>query len=258
MSLRDGEIQAISALGALILAGALGVPVIYFAEPRIVDAAPLLEDMEAIEASLAVKKRPAKQPQKKIEAKPPEEKPEGVSRDEQKVVDENKCSSDADCKTGEVCRKQKCEREKVAKTEDDPNKDPLAKFRRDPDAVTGDKPTTDVGAFNDNDRGWAEETKGHPFFQRVARDFVENFEYPKILAGENAAGCIHLLADGTIQKYKVDPKSGEATLDDAVERALKKMKQLRAQNPDPPPIELLKQATTRWICFNTGKLQRAE
>jgi outer membrane biosynthesis protein TonB len=221
-----------------------------------VQAGPALEDMEAIEASLAVRKKPQKQPQKKIEEKQIEQKPEGVSRDETKKVEEKVCTKDKDCKNGEFCKNGKCEPEKIAKT-DDP-KDPLGKFRRDPDAVTGDKPTTDVGDFNDNDRGWAEETKGHPFFQGIARDFVESFEYPKILAGESAVGCLHLLADGTIQKYKVDPKSGVDTLDDAVERALKKMKQARAQKPEPPPIELLKQATTRWICFNTGKLQRAE
>jgi len=256
MSLKNGDMHIISAFGAVVLTALLAVPTIWMAEAKNAQAAPLLEDMEAIEASLAVKKKPAKQPQKKIEAKAPEEKPEGVSRDEKKVVDEKVCKKDSDCTNGELCKKGKCEPEKVAKKDEE--KDPLGKFRRDPDAVTGDKPTTDVGEFNDNDRGWAEETKGHPFFQKVARDFVENFEYPKILQGESAVGCIHLLADGTIQKYKVDPKSGVETLDDAVERALKKMKQVRAQNPEAPPIELLKQATTRWICFNTGKLQRAE
>lgn len=258
MSLKNGEMHVISALGAAVLSIAVVVPTVWFAKAKDVQAAPLLEDMEAIEASLAVKKKPAKQPQKKIEEKPPEEKVEGVSKDEKKVVEENVCKVDKDCKKGELCKKGKCEAEKIAKVED-PNKDPLAPFRRpDPDEVTGDKPTTSVGDFNDNDRGWAEESKGHPFFQRVARDFVENFEYPKILQGESAVGCIHLLADGNVQKFKVDPKSGEDTLDDAVERALKKMKQVRAQNPEPVPVELLKQATTRWICFNTGKLQRAE
>ena len=258
MSLKNGEMHVISALGAAVLSIAVVVPTVWFAEAKNVEAAPLLEDMEAIEASLAVKKAPAKQPQKKIEEKPPEVKPEGVSKDEKKVVDENVCKADTDCKKGEICKKGKCEPEKVTKVED-PNKDPLAPFRRkDPDAETGDKPTTDVGAFNDNDRGWAEETKGHPFFQKVARDFVENFKYPSILEGENSVGCVHLLADGTIQKYKVEPKSGVDTLDDAVERALKTMKQVRAQNPEPVPVELLKQATTRWICFNTGKLQRSE
>ena len=258
MSLKNGEMHVISALGAAVLSIAVVVPTVWFAQAKEVQASPLLEDMEAIEASLAIKKAPAKQPQKKIEQKPPEQKDEGVSRDEKKVVEEKVCKLDKDCEAGDVCRKGKCEHEKVVKKDEQTTKDPLKDFRRDPDAETGDKPTTAVGDFNDNDRGWAEETKGHPFFQRVAKDFVENFEYPKILAGESAVGCIHLLADGNIQKYKVDPKSGEDTLDDAVERALKKMKQVRAQNPEPVPVELLKQATTRWICFNTGKLQRAE
>lgn len=258
MSLKNGEMHVISAIGAVVLSVAMGGSTLWLAETKDAAAGPLLEDMEAIEASLAVKKAPAKQPQKKIEQKPPEQKPDGVSRDEKKVVDENVCTKDSDCKKGELCKKGKCEAEKIAKV-DDPSKLSIDDFRRpDPDAVQGDKPTTAVGDFNDNDRGWAEESKGHPFFQRVARDFVENFEYPKILAGESAVGCIHLLADGSVQKYKVDPKSGEDTLDDAVERALKKMKQVRAQNPEPVPVELLKQATTRWICFNTGKLQRAE
>jgi hypothetical protein len=259
MSLKDGEMHVISAFGAAaVLAAAVAIPTVWFATAKEVQAGPLLEDMEAIEASLAVKKAPAKQPQKKIEQKAPEEKPEGVSRDETKKVDEKICKIDKDCTNGEVCKKGKCEAEKIAKKDDT---DPLAKldkYKRDPDAITGDKPTTEVGEFNDNDRGWAEETKGHPFFQRVAKDFVENFEYPKILQGESATGCIHLLADGTIKRYKVEPKSGEDTLDDAVERALKKMKETRAQKPEPPPVELLKQATTRWICFNTGKLQRTE
>jgi Cys-rich repeat protein len=257
MSLNEGQMRVISAAGAAFLTLLIAGPTLWLATAKNVAAAPPLEDMEAIEASLAVKKTPQKQPQKKIEAKPIEEKPEGVSRDEKKVVEENVCKQDKDCKNGEVCKKGKCEPEKIVKKEEET--DPLGKFRRDPDAQTGDKPTTSTGeTFDPNDRGWAEESKGDPFFQRVARDFVENFEYPKILQGESAVGCIHLLADGQIQKYKVDPKSGEDTLDDAVERALKKMKQLRAQSPEAVPTHLLKQATTRWICFNTGKLQRTE
>lgn len=257
MSLNNGEMHAISACGAVVLALLIGVPTVWFAEGKAVDDGPKLEDMEAIEASLAVRKKPQKQPQKKIEQKPQEQKPDGVSRDETKKVEENVCKVDKDCKNGLVCTKGKCEKPRIAQqTETTPQTGPVTSI--DPDSQKGDKPTTAIGDFNDNEKGWAEETKGHPFFQRVAKDFVENFEYPKILQGESAVGCIHMLADGTIQKYKVDPKSGEDTLDDAVERALKKMKQLRAQNPEPPPVELLKQATTRWICFNTGKLQRSE
>jgi len=257
MSLSNGSMHFLSVIGAAVLSAAITGPTLWLAHPKNADAGPVLEDMEAIEASLAVKKAPQKQPQKKVEEKAPEIKPDGVSHDETKHVDDKSCKKDADCTNGDVCTKGKCEKpKKVAAKEDT---DPLAKFRRtDPDAETGPKTTVDVGSFNDNDRGWAEESKGHPFFQKVARDFVENFEYPKILQGDHSVGCIHMLADGTIQKYKVEPKSGVDTLDDAVERALKKMKQVRAQSPEPVPVELLKQATTRWICFDTGKLQRAE
>jgi outer membrane biosynthesis protein TonB len=256
MSLNNGEIHAISACGAVALAALISIPTIWFAEGKTADEGPRLEDMEAIEASLAVKKQPKKQPEKKTEVKPQPEKPVGVSHDEQKVVEENVCKLDKDCKSGEVCKKGKCEKPRVVQqTETTPQTGPVTTIT--PDVEAG-KETTAIGAFNDSEKGWAEETKGHPFFQRVAKDFVENFSYPKILEGSSAVGCIHMLADGTIQKYKVDPKSGEDTLDDAVERALKKMKELRTQNPEPPPVELLKQATTRWICFNTGKLQRSE
>lgn len=256
MSLRNGEMHVISAIGAVMLAAALSVPTIWFAQAKEVHAGPIIDDMEMIEASLAVKKAPAKQPQKKIEEKPPEEKAEGVSRDEKKVVEENVCKVDKDCKTGELCKQGKCEKEKIAKTED-PNKDPLAKYRRqDPDAVTGDKPTTEVGSFNDSEEGWAEESKGHPFFQQLAKDFNDAFSFPAISEGSNTVGCVKVVADGTIERYKVEPKSG-TDLDVAVETALKAMKQKRAQNPQPPPVEVLKQ-TMRWICFNPGSFQRTE
>src|SRR5688500_985380 len=137
MSLKDGEIHAVSALGSVLLAGALSVSVLYFAETKNADAGPALEEMEAIEASLAVKKAPAKQPQKKIEPKVVEDKPDGVSRDEKKIVEENVCTKDADCKTGEVCKKGKCEKEKVAKP-DEKIEDMIANLPdRDPDAIKG-------------------------------------------------------------------------------------------------------------------------
>src|SRR5687767_7352613 len=118
MSLKDGEMHVLSALAAAIIAGALSVSVLYFAEAKEADAGPALEDMEAIEASLAVRKKPQKQPQKKIEPKVQEEKPDGVSRDDKKIVEESVCKQDSECKPGEICKKGKCEKEKVAKTED--------------------------------------------------------------------------------------------------------------------------------------------
>ncbi|MDQ3364673.1 MAG: TonB C-terminal domain-containing protein [Myxococcota bacterium] len=256
MSFKDGEMHAMAAFGAIVLSAGLTVPTLWFSDARAATEPALLDNMESIEASIAYKKAPAKQPQKKTQEKPPEVKPDGVSRDETKPVeDKPQCKVDDDCPAGKICELGSCKAEKVAKAD----ADPLAKFRRKTDDETPTGPATiDVGQFNDSDRGFAEETKGHPFFQKVARDFVENFEYPKILAGESATGCIHLLKDGTIAKFKVDPKSGEETLDDAVERSLKKMQKLRAASPEAPPIELLKQATTQWICFNTGKLKRSE
>jgi len=256
MSINDGEMHVVAAIGAAVLSAALAVPTLWFAEAKSEAHKPPLEEMEAIEASLAVKKTPQKQPQKKTQEKQTEVKPEGVSHDDKKVVDEQACKKDSDCPAGKACEKGTCKTPtKVAATDTDP----LAKFRRNVDDESATGPATSaVGDFNDNERGFAEESKGHPFFQQLAADFVEGFEYPKILEGESATGCLHLLADGTIAKFKVDPKSGEATLDDAVERALKKMQKARQGAPQPPPIELLKQATTRWICFNTGKLQRAE
>lgn len=256
MSINDGEMHVVAAIGAAVLSAALAVPTLFLAEAKSEHAPPLAE-MEVIEASLAVKKTPQKQPQKKTQEKQTEVKPEGISRDEKKVVDQQACKKDSDCPAGKACEEGTCKTPtKVAKTEDT---DPLAKFRRNVDDESASGPAvSSVGAFDGSEHGFAEESRGHPFFQKIAGDFVQNFEYPKILEGESATGCIHLLADGTIAKLKVDPKSGEATLDDAVERALKKMQQARQANPQPPPIELLKQATTRWICFNTGKLQRAE
>src|SRR5689334_714057 len=98
MSLNNGEMHAISACGAVALALLISVPTIWFAEGKEADAGPRLEDMEAIEASLAVKKQPKKQPEKKTEVKPQPEKPVGVSHDENKVVEENVCKLDKDCK----------------------------------------------------------------------------------------------------------------------------------------------------------------
>ncbi|MGN6109336.1 MAG: TonB C-terminal domain-containing protein [Kofleriaceae bacterium] len=237
MSLKDGEMHTVAAVGAALLSAALSLPTLYFSASRGESGPPPLEDMEAIEASIAVRKKPAKQPQKKFQPPPPEVKPEGVSRDENKKPDEKKPDEKKPTPAAQT--------------------DPLAKFRRpvDDDAPVG-KPTEDVGNFNDNDRGFAEETKGDPFFQRIARDINESWEFPKILDAKGAAiGCLHIQADGKIAKWKLDQRSGDNSLDDSVERALKKVEQLRNANPEPVPTHLLKKATTRWTCFKFNPQQ---
>ena len=85
--MRDGEMHAMAALGAILFSAALSIPTVFMAAKRMADGPPL-EDMEVIEASLAYKKPSApRQPQKPRNAPQPEVKPEGVSRDETRPVD---------------------------------------------------------------------------------------------------------------------------------------------------------------------------
>jgi hypothetical protein len=239
MSFKDSQMHVMAMIGACLLSAGLGVPTFILAGSADADPKPVIEDMEAIEASIAVRKTPAKQPQKKVQAPPPEVKPEGVSHQEDKVPDPKEKKPDP-------------------KDKPDPKFKVPDRTHFDDETPTG-KPTEEVGAFNDNDRGFAEETKGDPFFQHVARDVSESWDFPKILDAKNAAvGCLRITAEGKIAKTKLDPKSGDDALDDSVERALKKVETLRNANPEAVPTHLLKQATTRWTCFKFNPQQRTE
>jgi len=241
MSFKNGEMHAMALLGSCALTVAMGALIYSCTDEAGAATGPVIQDMEAIEASIAVRKKPAKQPQKKVQAPPPEVKPEGVSHDETKVPDPAKPKPDKPVKPDKP---------------DKPFKVPdRTKF--DDETPTG-KPTEAVGEFNPNDRGFAEETKGDPFFQRVARDVAESWEFPKILDAKGAAvGCLHITAEGKIAKTKID-RSGDDSLDDSAERALKKVEKLRNANPEAVPTHLLKQATTRWICFKFNPQQATE
>jgi outer membrane biosynthesis protein TonB len=194
---------------------------------------PALEDLEVIEASIAYKKaEPQKQPQKKKRAPAPEVKPEGVSRDETKPVEPEKDEPS----------------KKPEETEPD-----WKKFQRentdDEDLEVG-KPVDDPGVFDPNaPAGWAEETKGDPYFQKLIADLREGWNYPQILQAEGVpVGCMRLEKDGSVSETKFEKKSGNSELDDSVERALKALEKKRKDNPPPVPEKLLKH-TTRWICF---------
>lgn len=241
MSFKDGEMHTLALIGAVALSAALGGGLYGFSgEAKAESAAPQLQDLEAIEASIATRKKPAKLPQKKTQEAPPEPQVDKVNRDADKLPDPLKDKPPTDPKI-------------------DPN-DPLKNVkRRDVDDNTPPgKPTEDVGAFNDNERGFADETKGHPFFQRVARDINDAWEFPKILSATNAAvGCLHITSDGKIAKTKLE-KSGENQLDQSVEEALKKVETKRNNNPEPVPTDILKLATTRWICFKFSPQSRTE
>jgi outer membrane biosynthesis protein TonB len=87
--MKNTEIHALATFGTIALTIGLGAPLVYFTDSEASVHKPELGEMETIEASLAYKKPKAPvQPQKKVEEKQPEVKPEGVSHDEQKKPDE--------------------------------------------------------------------------------------------------------------------------------------------------------------------------
>lgn len=192
---------------------------------------PALEDLEVIEASIAYKKaEPEKQPQKKKRA-PVEKKVEGVSRDEKKEPVEDEKD------------------EPKAKPDD---VDPLKDFRRentDEDLDIG-KPVDDPGVFDpDAPIGWAEETKGDPYFRELIKQLRDGWSYPELLGADGVpVGCMRLERDGRVSDTLFKQQSGNAELDDSVERALKALEKARKDDPPPVPSHLLKH-TTRWICF---------
>lgn len=241
MSFKDGELHTLAAVGACVLSAALGAGLYGFGgEAKAEPTAPPLEDLEAIEASIARYSKPKpKLPEKKFREPDPEPEADKVSRTADKMPDPPK--------------------DKPRDPKIDPD-DPLKDVRRrevDDDEPIG-KPTEEAGAFDENERGFADETKGHPFFQRVARDINDGWEFPKILsASKPAVGCLHITADGKIAKTKLD-KSGDAELDQSAEDALKKVETKRNNNPEPVPSDLVRLATTRWICFKFNPQSRDE
>ncbi len=267
MSFKDSELHVVAAVGAIVVSVALTIPVMLLTGGGSGDAGDHEPEMpmEAMEASIAYKKAPAKQPQKKMSEPDPAAKPDAITDKDDKIKDPKCCTSKSDCATvklafGTDCAGElKCESHQCVKAKQDkPDAPDLSKVpdRRDPDEQTG-KPVTDVGEFNDNARGFADTTSGDEYSQGLAADFHEAFEYPKVLsASGSVVGCLHVLADGKIAKIKIDTKSGDDTLDDAMERALKAIEKLRNEHPKPVPTYLLKAITTQWRCFKSKSLEQ--
>lgn len=233
MTLRDRDMHVIAALGAAVLSIALvATPLVYAGQAPQVEG-PMLADMEAIEASLAYKSAtPPKQPQKKFRAPEPE-KVEGVSRDETKAPetkpDEPKKKDPADLLSDyEKLRQQRA-------SEDDP---------------IGKPTDSEVGAFDGSQFGFAEESRGDPYFQKLVGDLLAGWEFPEILQDAGTpVGCLRLSAEGKIQDTLFKQKSDNSELNDSVERALVAVKKLRNDTPEPVPTHLLKAAITKWVCF---------
>lgn len=228
MSLKDAEMHLMSLAGAGLLTAALIVPTVFLTATNRVDA-PVLKEQEVIEATIAYRKTPQKQPEKKFQ-NPDVPKPEGVSHDENKKPVEDKKD------------------EKKPPKQDEAN--PFGKFTRPSDDPMGKPTTTPEGDFNGSEKGFAPESKGDPFFGRLRGDM--NFTFPEIATAKSIPiGCIHLDADGRIKAVSFDPPIGQKGDDDlqtAAEAALKELQKTRAQNPEPVPTHLLS-ITSKWLCF---------
>ncbi len=188
-------------------------------------------EMEAIEASLAYKKATPRQPQKK-QREAVHQKTEGVSHDADKPADPAK-------KPDAPTRKP-----------DDNAPGPTTSIDDD-DAPIG-KPTDEpVGQFDGSDYGFAEESKGDPYFQTLVGDFIRlGGPYPSILSAEGVpVECLHLDADGRVVDMKLKERTDIDELNDWAEGAAKGLKREREEHPQPVPAHLLKAATTRWICL---------
>ena len=247
MSFKDGEMQTISVLGAVVISVGLFAPVLFLTEKA--DAAKTkFDDMESIEASVAYKKEKQKQPQKQT-SQPEVKKDTTVSHDENKKPIEG-CKLDSECKPDEKCKEGHCVAKKEPKEKPVDVDQALAKFHHnDDDDNPAGKPVTAPGEFNGSEEGWAPTTKGNPFWQGFAKDIHENFSLPEISEANGIpVGCFHITPDGKIVDTKFKEKSGSPDLDQAAEHAIDAVKKLRNDNPTPVPTELLG-AINRWICI---------
>jgi outer membrane biosynthesis protein TonB len=249
MSLSDGELRALSGAGALVLAGAMSFAVVILPAISAADAKNKDDDLDnkmlEIDASIAFSRAPEKQPHKEFKPPPPK-----VDEEKTKVADDP-------TKKPDPPKPKKDEPKKPQK--DQPKKDIIPDRKpKDENAPVGDqKPITSPGQFDPNKRGFADVSVGDPFFRELAADFHEAWQYPAISqTTRTAAGCIHMLENGTIEKIQVKPRSGDDQLDNSVELGLKAIQDKRNAKPIPVPPNLVDQVTTRWICFKTAKLDK--
>jgi len=239
MSMEEGQMHAIAGASTVVLTAAMCLPFIlplFFSQCAGEDIALApLEEMEVIEASLAMRKNSKKQaqPQKDMQPPDPTKKPDGVSRDENKKVDD-----------------KKPDEKKPDEKSDQPID--LNQFKR-PDGETTPGPITEP--FNPNESteiGNDTETRGDPYFGRLKTEMDNRFRVPEIAKNDAAAqppvGCFHLLPDGTIASDTKFKQEGVGDVQLAAETALKDFVGAINRKPTPVPEHLLKY-TSRFICF---------
>jgi TonB C terminal len=233
---RDRDMHVVAGIGAFLISAAMvATPLVYAGSGQPAETGPELDELEAIEASLAYKSAtPPKQPQKKFQAPPEEAKPVGVSTDETKKPEPIKPEEP---------------KPPAAKENLDDAFEKLKQQRQTDDPI-GKPSDEEVGEFDGSKFGFAEVSTGDPWFQKLVADLHSGWEYPEILQDSGVpVGCVRLSAEGKIQDTLLRQKSDNSELNDSVERALTAVEKLRNQSPSPVPTHLLKAATTKWVCF---------
>jgi outer membrane biosynthesis protein TonB len=233
MSFNNGQMHGFALAATLALSGALFGGTLYLTETAEAAHQPELKEMVTIEAALARKSEKKKQPQKELKAPEPEVKPEGVSHDENKKPPD----------------KPKDDKKPVKPPRPDEPLDQRFKHASDDEPQPGAKPTTDIGQFDGSEIGFAPINAGNPYWQHLVAEFHQVWEIPQISKVNGAAvGCFHIEADGKIPAIKFQTPSGDDTLDDSVQRALKATQKARNDKPQPVPTEQLG-VIKRWVCF---------
>lgn len=230
MSYSDGQMHGLALLGTAVVGAGMVGAIALLASPAEAAHVPPLKDMIAIEASLARKATKPRQPVKEARAPEPV-KPEGVSHDETRPPPDKKHDDP-----------------KHPKKDDPPD---ISKFHHasDDDPQPGGKPTTDIGQFDGSEKGFAPISAGNPYWQQLVADFHQVWEIPQISKVNGAAvGCFHIEPDGKIVAVKFETPSGDDTLDDSVQRAMKATQKARNDKPQPVPTEQLG-VIKRWVCF---------
>jgi outer membrane biosynthesis protein TonB len=234
----NGPLHGCAFVGTLALTACLFIGVLYLTDETEASHVPPLKEMMTIEASLARKAEKKVQPQKELKAPEPPPKPEGVSRDENKPPPPKKEDKPEEKKPPRPVKK------------DDKPVD-ISKFKHasDDEQQPGSKPTTDIGQFDGSEKGFAPINAGNPYWQHLVADFHQVWEIPQISKVNGAAvGCFHIDADGRIPATRFDAPSGDETLDDSVQRAMKATQKMRNDKPQPVPTEQLG-VIKKWVCF---------
>lgn len=229
------EFRLSAIIGTLAVHGLMVAPVVVLAGRDGGGGGPQLDKMVTIEASLAYKKKTeSKQPQKERTQKPPPPKVEGVSRDEDKVPDPAKPEDKKPADPTNIDYAKEFEKYKTQRQDDD---------------MDDGEPTPAGGAFDGSEHGFAETSKGDPYFQELAADVYGSWKLPSLERGAgDAQGCIRLAADGRVVDTKLFKKTENANIDRSVSLALSELQKAREQEPKPVPAHLIA-ATTRWTCF---------